>query len=42
MDLADRNFGDTHRHITQKSVGFYGQDEWRVRPRLLLTVGLRW
>ncbi len=20
MDLADRNFGDTHRHITQKSV----------------------
>src|SRR5579862_1921132 len=42
MDLADRNFGDTHRHITQKSVGFYGQDEWRVRPRLLLTFGLRW
>jgi hypothetical protein len=42
MDLADRNFGDTHRHITQRSVGFYGQDEWRVRPRLLLTFGLRW
>ncbi len=41
-NLADRNFGDTHRHLNQKSVGFYGQDEWRVRPRLTLTLGLRW
>jgi outer membrane receptor protein involved in Fe transport len=41
-DLTDRNFGDTHRHIVQKSVGFYGQDEWKVRPRLTLTLGLRW
>ena len=41
-DLADRNFGDTHRHIVQKSVGFYAQDEWKVRPRLTLTLGLRW
>ena len=41
-DLADRNFGDTHRHILQKSVGFYGQDEWRVLPHLTLTYGLRW
>jgi hypothetical protein len=41
-DLADRNFGDTHRHIIQKSVGLYAQDEWRIRPRLTLTLGLRW
>ncbi|MGH9501506.1 MAG: carboxypeptidase regulatory-like domain-containing protein [Terriglobales bacterium] len=41
-DLADRNFGDTHRHIIQKSVGFYGQDEWKIKPRLTLTLGLRW
>jgi Carboxypeptidase regulatory-like domain/TonB dependent receptor/TonB-dependent Receptor Plug Domain len=41
-DLADRNFGDTHRHLYQKAFGFYGQDEWRVKPRLTLTLGLRW
>ena len=41
-DLANRNFGDTHRHIIQKSVGFYAQDDWKVRPRLTLTFGLRW
>jgi outer membrane receptor protein involved in Fe transport len=41
-DDANRNFGDTHRHIYQKSVGFYGQDDWKVTPRLTLTYGLRW
>ena len=41
-DLADRNFGDTHRHLYQKAFGFYGQDEWRVKPRLTLIFGLRW
>jgi len=41
-ELADRNFGDTHRHIIQKSVGFYAQDEWKIRPRFTLTYGLRW
>jgi hypothetical protein len=41
-DNANRNFGDTHRHIIQKSVGLYAQDEWKVRPRLALTFGLRW
>jgi hypothetical protein len=39
---ANRNFGDTHRHIIQKSVGFYAQDEWKIRPRFTLTYGLRW
>jgi len=41
-DGASRNFGDTHRHIFQNSVGFYGQDDWKVNPRLTLTFGLRY
>ncbi|HEX4488984.1 MAG TPA: TonB-dependent receptor [Terriglobales bacterium] len=41
-DEASRNFGDTHRHIFQNSVGFYGQDDWKVTPRLNLSFGLRW
>ena len=41
-DLADRSFGNTHRHITQNSVGFYVQDDWKIKPRFTLTYGLRY
>jgi len=41
-DLADRSFGDTHRHIYQNSVGFYVQDDWKIKPRLTLNYGLRY
>jgi hypothetical protein len=41
-DLADRSFGDTHRHIYQNSVGFYLQDDWKIKPRLTLNYGLRY
>jgi hypothetical protein len=41
-DLADRDFGNTHRHIYQNSVGFYLQDDWKIRPRLTLNYGLRY
>ncbi len=41
-DSAARNFGDTQRYLTQKSVGFYAQDEWKVKPNFTLTYGLRY
>ena len=42
VDSASRYFGNTHRHFTQNTFGLYGQDEWKVRPRLTLTLGLRY
>jgi hypothetical protein len=41
-DLADRSSGDTHRYIYQNSVGFYAQDDWKIKPRITLNYGLRY
>jgi hypothetical protein len=41
-DLADRSFGNTHRHIYQNSVGFYGQDDWKIKKNFTLSYGLRY
>lgn len=42
IDEAARSFGDTSRHLYQPSVGVFFQDEWKVRPRLTVSYGLRW
>ncbi len=42
IDEAARSFGDTSRHLFQPSLGLYWQDEWKIRPRVTLSFGLRW
>ena len=41
-DSVNRAFGDTHRHLVQNSVGFYIQDDWKIKPRFTVTLGLRY
>ena len=41
-DLADRSIGNSQRYITQNSVGFYTQDDWKIRPNFTLSYGLRY
>jgi len=47
FNVADRNSGfipgqEFRRRYTLNSYGFYGQDSWRIRPTLTLSLGLRW
>ncbi len=34
--------GDSHRYVSQKSIGLFVQDDWRVLPGLTVTAGLRY
>ena len=34
--------GDSHRYVSQKSFGAFIQDQWRMRPRFSLNLGLRY
>ena len=34
--------GGSQRNVSQKSFGFFAQDNWRMTPRLTVIAGLRW
>ncbi|NDQ56309.1 MAG: TonB-dependent receptor [Acidipila sp.] len=42
FDRATRSFGSTQRHLYQHSLGVFFSDEWKVKPRVTVTLGLRW
>ncbi len=44
-DIRSGNFifvGNSHRIVSQKSFGFFAQDDWRVTPKLSVNLGLRY
>jgi len=36
------NTGNASASVSQLDVGFYGQDDWRIRPNFMLSYGLRY
>jgi len=41
-DRGDIFVGDSKRHVSINSYGFFFQDDWRVSPRLTINAGLRY
>jgi hypothetical protein len=39
---VDPSLSDSERGHRQNYLAFYGQDNWRIHPRLVLNIGLRW
>jgi hypothetical protein len=42
FESATRSFGQTERNMTQKAFGAYLNDDWKVSPRLTVSLGLRY
>ncbi|MBW8867095.1 MAG: TonB-dependent receptor [Acidobacteria bacterium] len=42
FETAARSFGETERHMSQKSLGLFINDEWKASARLTLTAGVRY
>jgi Carboxypeptidase regulatory-like domain/TonB-dependent Receptor Plug Domain len=42
FESASRSFGETERHMAQKSIGAFFNDDWRMTPRLTVSGGLRY
>jgi hypothetical protein len=42
VEKWEKLFGDPQRNVSLKSVGFFIQDEFRIRPRITINMGLRY
>jgi hypothetical protein len=42
FESANRSFGQTERHMSQKSIGVFINDDWKVSSRLTVSAGLRY
>jgi hypothetical protein len=42
MNRALYTAGDLLRHLSNQAVGLFVQDDWRIRPRLTINLGLRY
>jgi hypothetical protein len=42
FESANRSFGQTERHMSQKSIGVFINDDWKLSSRVTVSAGLRY